>query len=453
MSATAELSAFVSNTTYNDLPEEVVEKAKKCLFNVLGVTIAGSQDSVGEQTVAYVEQQYAANGDATIVGNGQTSPEGAALANGTFPSVHHYDDTFSSLIVHPSASAFPAAYAASEIEDTQADGRSLLTGYIIGIETAYHIGGSLDPAHGDHGWHSTGTIGSFGAVGAAASVLDLTPSQVQHAIGIVASGSSSLRRNIGTNTNQLHTGHAAQIGLRASLLAQDGFSADDAILDGEQGYGAVMKPAKYDPSDVIQSLGTEWGTMDIGFKPFPSASISHAALEALQQLFRAEDISGNDVESLTVHLNPSLSDLLDSNYPRDGSDAHASVEYCLAVALHKQDVEVADFTDEKVQNGVFRAEWEKITTDFSAPLGDGFEKKGARIVVTTDDGREYVKEQHHPPGSPNNPLAKERLKEKFVGCAATADGVPDADIVFSVVQRLEDGDAYEEFQKLIEQIQ
>lgn len=302
MSATADLAEFVSRTTYEELPDPVVKKAKRGLYNVVGVTVAGAKDPVGRRIVEYVETQFPADGAATIVGHGRTSPVGAALANGTFPSVHHYDDTFDSLLVHPSASAFPAAYAAGEVVGT--DGRALLTGYVLGVETTYHVGHSLDPAHGEHGWHSTGTLGTFGAVAASGSVLGLSPREMRTAIGIVASGSSSLRRNIGTMTNQLHTGHAAQVGLRASLLAREGFTADERILDGESGYGSVMTPSAYDPTEAVDRLGTEWGMMDLGFKPYPSANISHGALAALQRLLTDEGITGDAVESVTVHLDP-----------------------------------------------------------------------------------------------------------------------------------------------------
>ena len=112
MSTTAELAEFVSNLAFEELPEDVVTKAKRALYNVVGVTAAGAADPVGRQIAAYVESQFPADGTSTVVGHGRTSPVGAALANGSFPSVHHYDDTFDSLLAHPSASVFPAAYAA-----------------------------------------------------------------------------------------------------------------------------------------------------------------------------------------------------------------------------------------------------------------------------------------------------------------------------------------------------
>lgn len=449
MTATAELAEFVSTTDFEDLPDDVVDRSKRALYNVLAVTLAGATAPVGERVAAYVERQFPDDGPSVVVGHGRTSPVGAALANGTFPSVHHYDDTFDSLLVHPSASSFPAAFAAGESVGT--DGRRLLTGYVLGIETTYHVGRSLDPGHAEQGWHSTGTMGTFGAAAASASVLGLTTHEVRHTLGIVASGSSALRRNIGTNTNQLHTGHAAQVGLRAALLARDGFTADDRIFDDELSYGSVMTPStEYDPADVVESLGHDWGTLDIGFKPYPSASISHGALAALLRIVVNEEISGDDVASVRVHLDPSLANVLDSRFPRDGSDAHASIKYCLAIALQDQRVEITDFTDERVEESAVRVQWEKISCDFRSPLGDGFEPKGARVVVYTNDGSEYSAEQRTPPGSPNNPLTDDQLITKFGECASAAGSSIDAERALSIVTRLESRDMYDEFVRMIE---
>ena len=452
MSATAKLAEFISRTTFDDVPPEVVEKANRCLFNVLGVSIAGSQSRVGDHVVSYVDDQYDSAGGATVIGHGASSLEGAALANGTFPSVHHYDDTFVSVLMHPSASAFPAALGASELEGRT--GREFLTGYVVGIEAAYNVGRSLDPSHRDYGWHGTGTIGSFGATAAAASVLELSPADVETALGIVASGSSSLRRNIGTDTNQLHTGHAAQIGVRAAVLARNGFTSDEGILEDDQGYGPLMKPTEeFDPADVVELLGDEWGTMDVGFKPYPSASISHSALEALLRTLEEEAITGEDVESLRVRLDPSLSNILSPEYPQRGSSAPASIKYCLAVALDRGKAEITDFTDEAVADPGIRSQWEKISCDFGSELGAGYHKKGAQIVLTTNDGNELVAQEKVPPGGPDKPLSEERLDAKFVECTSTAAVAPSPGEVRDAVDGLTTADDLDRFVGVLRRVE
>lgn len=112
--------------------------------------------------------------------------ETTAMANAI--TTIDFDDAFESLVLHPTSPTFAAAHAASAVAN--ASGRSLLTGYVAGIETAYRVGKSVYPGHYEHGWHITGTVDTFGAAAAAASILDLSADAVAHALGIAASTSA-----------------------------------------------------------------------------------------------------------------------------------------------------------------------------------------------------------------------------------------------------------------------
>lgn len=185
----------------------------------------------------------------TVLGWGTASPLGAALANSTFGHAIDYGNTFESMVLYPSAPVFSAALTVVD-ESAGATGHDLLTGYVLGVEAAFRVGHSAYPSHYDYGWHHTGTIGSFGA--AAASVLDLLAKETTHAFGIVASGSSELKNNFGSMAKPLHSGQAAQTGLRAAMLAAAGFTADEATLNGEVGYGTVMSLDGFYAPTVIE---------------------------------------------------------------------------------------------------------------------------------------------------------------------------------------------------------
>lgn len=415
MSATEAL-VELTRSGYDEIPDQVVSRAKTSIRDVLGVAIYGSQHDVGDRISRYVDRASPGDG-ATVLGRGTATPPGAALANGTFAHAIDYDDTFESMVLHPSAPVFPAALAAAEAAD--ATGRDLLTGYILGVEAEFRVGHSVYPSHYDHGWHHTGTIGSFGAAAAAASVLDLSAEATTNAFGIVASGSSALKKNFGSMTKPLHPGHAAQTGLRAAMLAEDGFTADDAILDGEMGYGMVMSPdGSYDPS-VIEEGGEKWGVLDNGFKPYPSGVISHAAMEATRRLVAEHDLTPETVERMTVTLDEAASEMLIHAQPEDELQAKFSIEFCLAAVLREGDAGVQEFTDEYVTAPETRAVIERVERDFEPDLfGGEFAGYGARVVVETTDGETYTAEEQRAPGSPTNPLPEARWEEKFDDCVA-----------------------------------
>src|SRR6056297_403959 len=335
MGATEALAAFVSETELSDVPEPPRQKAKEAITDLVGVALYGSHHDIGDRITAFVETE--STGDAaTMFARGRASATGAALANATYGHAVDYDDTFECIVIHPTSPTVSAALAAAEATD--ATGADVLTAYLVGVDVAYRTGHSTYPSHYDNGWHSTGTVGTFGAAAAAASVLGLDVDEVRHAFGIAASASSALKKNFGTMTKPLHSGHAAQMGLRAALLADKGFTADRNVFEGELGYGHVMTPdGSYDPTELTNDLGETWAVMDIGYKPYPSGVITHAAMDAFREVLVEHDLGPDDVERVVVSLDDAASKMLHHENPSTGLEAKFSIEFCLASVLRERD--------------------------------------------------------------------------------------------------------------------
>lgn len=415
--ATTTLAEFTATTTFEEIDSDTLDRAKQAIRDYLGVAIFGSQHKVGETVGSYVAANQPGN-MSTVIGRGTASPPGAALANGAFGHAIDYDDTFESIVLHPTSPIFAATLAAAESAD--ATGQSLLTGYVTGCETAFRIGHAIYPNHYDHGWHITGTVGTFGAAAAVASVLGLDAGETTHAFGIAASESSALKKNFGSMTKPLHAGHAAEMGLRATLLAQNGFTADKAILDDENGYGTVMtSDDSYDPEAVTAGLGEDWAVRDIVFKPYPSGVITHAAMEVMRRIVTERDLKSEDVNHISVTLDEAASDMLIHADAENALQAKFSIEFCLAAILQERNAGVHEFTDEYVAKSATREQMAKVERDFEEGLfGGDFAGYGARVTVETD-GKSYQGEERKAPGSPDNPIGDDRLEGKFYECART----------------------------------
>lgn len=418
MSEFHDLLQFVETTTYDDVPEDEVRRAREAILDYLGVALLGSQQASGEIVASYVKSVYA-DGEATVLANGNASAPGAALANGTFGSAIYFGDTFESIVIHPTAPVFPAALALAE--EVDASGRDLLTAYVLGVEVTYRLGHATYPSHYDNGWHATGTIGSFGATAAAASVLDLDFETMCHAMGDVASCSSSLLKNGGTMTKGFHSGHAASVGVRAALLAADGFTADPSILDGDRGYGTVMTPGgEYDASILTDELGSTWATADIGIKPYPSARITHGPMEAMKRLRDEHGLTVDDVASVTVVLQEAFAEIVNDEVAVTEADAPYSIPHCLSTVLRESQIGLAEFQEAYLRELPDGATIEDVQIEFRPEVfGNGFGEFGTIVEVTTTDGETLRAEVEFPPGSPNNPLSEAELRQKFTNCTSS----------------------------------
>jgi 2-methylcitrate dehydratase PrpD len=436
MGETVALAEFVTTTDLDSVPPDAVDHAKQAIRDYVGTAIYGAHHDVGETIAAYVERCFQ-GGEATLLGRERASPAGAALANGTFGHAIDYDDTFESIVIHPTSPIFPAALATGE--SVSAMGADVLEGYVVGVETAFRVGHSTYPGHYDNGWHSTGTIGSFGATAAGASILGLSNSQTKRAFGIVASGSSSLKKNFGTMTKPLHAGHAAQQGVQAAFLAADGFTADDAILEGDLGYGAVMTPeGEYTPSEITDGLGKTWAVTGVGYKPYPSGVITHAAMESLRDLIQTHGLVADDVDRVRVALDDAASEMLHHERPEDALQAKFSIEFCLTAIMLEGDAGIREFSDEYVEREAVQAQIRKIEREFEENLfGGRFAGYGARVTVETTDGNEYVAEMREAPGSPSNPVSDDRLRAKFFECVETQFDCGRAEAIAECIESFE----------------
>lgn len=439
MSETEELSNFVVTTSYEDIPNRVIEHAKVPIRDYIGVAMHGLGQDIGEIIEKYVKVEFPGE-RSTIFGGASASSSGAALANGTFGHAVDYDDTFESVAIHPTSPIFSAALAVGEAEDTT--GRDVLTAYVVGSEVAFNIEQGISPSHYEKGWHSTGTTGSFGATAAAGSVLGLSAEGMQRAFGIVGSASSSLRKNFGSMTKPLHAGHAAQMGVRAAMLSQAGFTADNQIFAGDIGYGSVMTGEEgYEASTMTQGLSDDdWAVMEISFKPYPSGALTHAPMEALRRLVIREDISPDDVESITVSVDKSTEGVLLHEDPRDALQAKFSLEFCMAIILCERQATIYEFQDEVVNSKDIRDQMSKVERSYETQLFEGdYSRRGGRVKVITTDGTVYEEGERFTPGTPTNPVSDERLEEKFFRCVESVADKEAAEKLSEEIEKLDQG--------------
>ncbi len=452
MTETRQLAERVADIAYEDIPDEAIEHAKRSIRNFVGLALHGSVHPVGETVGSYLEA-LGAEGNATIIGGGSADPTQAAFANGTFGHVLEYDDTFESVVIHPSCTAFPAAFSATET--IGATGRDLLTGYVVGADVTFRVGRSMAPTHWQSGWHATATIGVFGATAAAASVFDLGTDATTRALGLAGSFSAGLKKNIGTGANPIHCGHAAGNGVKAALLAREGADADGAIFEGEYGYGNVATRAEsYDPSDIAAPT-VEWAILDNALKPYPTGVVVHSAMESLRSILEREELELDDVERITATVDERVMDTIDQHDPKDAMAAVVSYEFGLGAVLRDRDVGVDEVTDEYVRDPETREAMAKVRLDPRPELFGKAEAEasyGARVTVETVDGETFEAEMRSAPGGPSNPLSEERWLKKFHACAETVLDRSSSERLADSIARLDDEGALKELTALVERV-
>ena len=138
-------------------------------------------------------------------------------------------------MVHPSGPVATAALALAERRP--ANGESFLLAFALGVEMVCRLSKaiSVPPAKGTVALPQTGIAAGIGAAVAAAKLLRLDAAGLQHAIGLALSQAAGFRA-MHAPWCRLMPAHGGQMGLRASLLAERGFTARLSGLEGKYGY-------------------------------------------------------------------------------------------------------------------------------------------------------------------------------------------------------------------------
>jgi 2-methylcitrate dehydratase PrpD len=420
MYLTETFARLVARTRYEDISTGAVTKAKECILDCIGVTIAGSAEPISAPVTQYVGA-VGGHPDATIVGiGGKTSVTNAALANGVFGHVLDFDDTNQIFIGHGSVVIVPAIFALAE--KLGSSGRDVITAYMLGTEVQWKLGEALVDC-GDHyakGWHSTCTIGAFGAVASAAKLAGLTEGETAYAFGIAASEAGGFQEQFGTHCKPFHAGRANEIGVRAALLAKGGFTSAKSAFEGKVGFLQLVA-SKYDLGKIA-NFGKPWGILEktfgrgINLKAHPVCASALGAVEGMQSLMKTHGITAEDVERIECGVRPHSLNILMYHEPKTGLEAKFSAEYWPAITLLAGRLGLNEITDAVVARPDVQALVKKVTVypDPSIQVSTA----RVNIKVTLKNGKSYSEGYYPAKGATDNPLSREELLEKFDECAA-----------------------------------
>lgn len=415
---TYELALFASQFPRTDIPPLAIERSRQAIADLIGVALAGRRHPIGQTILDYVRDQDA-RPVAGVIGGGRSTPELAALANGTYAHALDFDDTNHPLYGHPSCGVVPALFATGE-EVGATFGRAL-EAYVVGVEIDAALGGAMMMAHSDAGFHSTGTIGTIGAAAAAARMLGLDVETTRYALGIAASRAAGLRANVGTMTKPLHAGAAAMSGVQAARLAARGWDAHPEALESPLGFGSAFVRTDAEP-DVANRVGRQWSLLEpygLAIKAYPTCGATHPAIDAAIAVHR--ELAGESIERVEVGVSTQATRLLIYDIPRTGSEARFSAKYNVAVGLQRGAVGLGDFTDASVADPVIADLMARIHVAVDDRHRDGTEFP-ATVRVRTYTGRVLEQTVELARGKNANPLSEHELEAKFVDCAGPGSG-------------------------------
>ncbi len=323
------------------------------------------------------------------------------------------DDLHRNSVTHPGCVVIPAAWSVAQARNL--GGRAFLAAVLAGYETGTRVGMAVGKQH-YRVWHNTSTCGPFGSAMAAAQLLGLDEDQSVWALGNAGTQACGLWEflSAGAMSKHLHTARAAEAGVLAALLANEGFTGPDTILEGEKGFFKGLCPDPI-PEAVLSAPDGPWELTRSSIKPWPCCRHTHPAIDVALSLHG--DMAGREIARIDVGTYRAALDVCDRPDPADPYSARFSLQHCVAVALLTGQVEQSSFGDAERQSAAdIRPKVQlSVAGEIDAAYPDAW---GAIIRVETTDGQHFTAMRRHCKGDPENPVSEAELISKAAGLLA-----------------------------------
>lgn len=432
MKAAQRIAHFACGFQAAQLDDALVQATGRALLDTYACAIAGRHEPASRLALRYAAAGAlpAPGRAATDWGSGTLLPvELAALCNGVAGHVLDFDDVTSPLRGHPSIALLPALVGLAEATDSH--GSELVCAYVVGFEVLCKLSKAMAVPHYARGWHSTASIGTLAAAVACARLLGLDADRTAHAIGLAVAQAAGSRANFGTHAKSFQAGHANAAGLRAALLAAEGFDAAPGVLEDAFGYMALY--AQAEPLQaVLDTLGQgalELIASGVEVKKYPLCYATHRALDGLLDLRAEHGLALPDVQAVHVRTSPGALTPLIHTRPQTGLEAKFSMQYAVAAALLDGQVQLQGFTDEAVRRPQAQAFFSRVSTDDGLDPATGAAPfpRWAHLTLTLADGRSLQRHVSALRGSAEAPLTLAELRAKLQGCLAWGQAAADVD--------------------------
>jgi 2-methylcitrate dehydratase PrpD len=397
------------------LSAATTRKCQDLLIDVVGLCVTARN----EDYVASAINSCDDDGICTAIGHMRTlTATGAAFVNGTACHGEDFDDTFEGGPVHAGAVIVPAVLAACERHNP--DGRMALTGIAVGTEVLCRLSLVAPKAVHKAGFHPTAVFGAMGAAAGVGVALGLREIEIVDALGIAGSMAGGIIEYLaeGAWTKRMHPGWAAQSGIRAALLAREGFVGPRTVFEGVHGlFNGFAHTTEGDYEALTRDFGEAWVTDTLAFKPYPCGTMAQPYIDCARRL-AARGVHPEEVAEIacevaegTVHR--LWEPLADKQRPPNGYAAKFAVPYLLATGFVYGGLGLAAFTEGAIRDERVLALASKVkyVIDPENPYPNNYT---GHIRVTLEDGTVVEERQPHLRGGAQEPLERQDVIDKFI---------------------------------------
>ena len=411
MGLTSELAKDLA--AIQSLSEKDVEQLHTLIIDFFAAAYAGyRQNRTFNEAVEKVVYAQGGAEESTVLFQPRRYPaRPAAFMNSVYGHGAELDDGNKKAAGHAGVHLIPAVFALAE--KLKSSNEDVLTALATGYEAYIRISSAAQPGLVRHGFHSTGMAGTLACAAACARLYHLDAQGIEDAIALSTTMAGGLLSYGDSRPaiKPLNPGKAAENGLFAAMLANEGMQGPTESLEGPNGWFHAVT----DQVDETCLQGSDH-LHDCYFKLYPSCRHTHCGIDAAAALHKR--VSPEQIETVNVFIYPNAIKLAGIKYPKDQDETKFSIYYTLAKAFLNGSYGIADMDGPLLTEEVL-ALIEKTQLIPDPSMEDRAKGiRGTRVEVVKKDGGRLEELVLVPKGDPENPLTREDIIDKLRVCAA-----------------------------------
>jgi len=393
------------------IPSQVMEQAKKCLLDYMGVVVGGSK-YLQKQHPKFYKALVKDGGDCSVFGtNYKTTASNAAWLNGFSAHVLELDDGHRFGMIHLGASIISAILAVAEQEKLKRS--DIFRGIVMGYEAAIRCACAVQPSHKVRGYHVSGTCGTIGSAIGVGVACNYSLQQLKSTLSCAMTSAAGVLE-IQEDASELkpyNLGRAAMDGVAAATMGILSLSGPDDIMGGKRGFLGVMTETP-NINYFTDFTSSEFGIEKIYQKVYAACRHCHPAIEAVIAIRNDNNLQPEQVQKIEVYTYKLAVGGHDHKEIKGMSSAKLSTPFSVALAIVKGNSGYADFNEESLQDErvlSLARRVEVMEDETLTSLSPG--KRAAIVKIYTEKGI-FENQVDYPKGEPENPISFEEICQK-----------------------------------------
>lgn len=396
------------------LNEKDREQLKTLILDFFAAAYAGYKQNrtFNEAVEKVVYSQRGAEESCVLFQNRKYPARIAAFMNSVYGHGAELDDGNKKAAGHAGVHLIPAVFAlADKLKSSNDD---VLLALATGYEAYIRISSAAQPGLVARGFHSTGVAGTLACAAACARLYHLDAQGIEDAIALATTMTGGLLSYGDSRPaiKPLNPGKAAENGVFAAMLANEGMQGPTEALEGQNGWFHAVTD---DVHEEFMKGSDHLLLHDCYFKLYPSCRHTHCGIDAAVALH--EKVKAEDVDAVNVYIYPNAIKLAGIKIPKDQDETKFSIQYTLACALLNGSYGISDMDPPRLTEDVL-ALIEKSHLIPDSSMEDRAKGiRGTRVELILKNGTKIDEKVLVPKGDPEKTLTRDDIIEKLKVCA------------------------------------